>query len=70
MVEEWKDIPNFNGYQVSNFGRVKSLKRITKIPNAERIEKEKILKLRDNGNGYLIVSLLKMVKEKIFMYID
>jgi len=34
MVEIWKDIPGFLDYQVSNLGRVKSLKR----------EKEKILK--------------------------
>ena len=29
MVEEWKDIEGFEGrYQISNFGRVKSLERI------------------------------------------
>ena len=52
MEEIWKDIPGYKGlYQVSNLGRIKSMKRYTKIPNAIRIEKEKILKL-GKRNGY------------------
>lgn len=49
--EIWKDIPNYEGYQVSNLGRVKSLKR-------PRGLKEKILKpLIDKG--YYQVALWK-----------
>lgn len=30
-VEIWKDIENYPNYQISNFGRVKSKKRITRV---------------------------------------
>lgn len=47
-MEIWKDIQNYYGrYQISNYGRVKSLKR----------GKELILKLNKNSCGYLLVSL-------------
>lgn len=64
--EEWKDIQGYEGlYQVSNLGRVKSLERITKIPNAKRIEKEKIRKL-GTRNGYFVINLMKNNKRKSF----
>lgn len=45
FIEVWKDIPGFEGvYQVSNFGRVKSLERIIKWKNSTTTIKEKILK--------------------------
>lgn len=28
-MEEWKDIPNYDGYQVSNMGRVRTHNKIT-----------------------------------------
>ena len=40
-IEIWKDIPNYEGYQVSNLGRVKSLERIDAL--GRKVE-EKILK--------------------------
>lgn len=49
-MEEWKDIKDYEGiYQVSNLGRVKSLK----------YGKEKILKLKTRGYGYKAVILCK-----------
>lgn len=57
--EVWKDIEGYEGrYQVSNLGRVKSLKR--KVPNGEnsfRIIKEKILKTSKKSNEYIKVNL-------------
>ena len=51
--EIWKDIEGYEGlYQVSNLGRVKSLKRITKIPNAMRKQDEKIIKPKTTGYYY------------------
>lgn len=44
-MEIWKDI--FDGYQVSNLGRLKSLKR----------HEEKILALKPNHCGYLLVHM-------------
>ena len=50
--EIWKDIPNYEGYQVSNLGRVKSLKRFYSV-------KGKILKPLITRNGYYQVALWK-----------
>ena len=48
MLEIWKDISGYDGYyQISNLGRVKSL----------RFNKSKILKQRLNTAGYLCIGL-------------
>ena len=55
--EEWKDVENYEGiYQVSNLGRVKSLK----------YDKEKILSQYESKSGYLYVGLCKDNKMKNF----
>lgn len=59
--ELWKDIKNYEGlYQVSNLGRVKSVKRdvVSKKGQIMRIE-EKIKTLSNNGKGYLVATLYK-----------
>lgn len=56
MEEEWKTIPDYPAYQVSNFGRVKSFKR----------SKSRILKSVVNCKGYLCVELCKNGKGKLF----
>jgi len=54
--EIWKDVPGYEGlYQVSNLGRVKSLK----------FGKERILKPGWNNSGYLFVVLCINGKNKI-----
>ena len=64
--EEWKDIKGFEGlYQVSNLGRVKSLKRFKKGKNDSSIPvKEKILKPGISHNGYYLVCLHKQSTQK------
>lgn len=60
--EIWKPIKDFEGYyEVSNLGRVKSLKRIIKCRNGRSIHvNEKLLKLSPNkNNGYINVWLCK-----------
>jgi len=42
--EEWRDIIGYEGmYEVSNFGRVKSLRRKVRYKNSFRTIKEKIM---------------------------
>lgn len=63
MQEVWKDIKGYEGlYQVSNFGRIKSLER--KRIDRNQILPEKILSIRKKENGYLTVSLNKNTKDK------
>lgn len=72
MEEEiWKDIFYYNEptnewidyrglYQVSNFGRVRSLDRIVNYNNIKYLTlKGKCLKTSNNGNGYLHLQLYK-----------
>jgi len=64
MIEVWKDVIDYEGlYQVSNFGRIKSLdKEIFGIPGSLR--KSKILKPCLNSGGYLGLCLRKGGKVK------
>ena len=55
--EVWKDIDEYEGlYQVSNLGRVKSLKRCN----------DKIMSLRRDKDGYILVNLWKNHERKTF----
>lgn len=43
--EIWKEIPGYEGlYEVSNYGQIRSIKRLEKCGNKTRIRKERILK--------------------------
>lgn len=56
MSEIWKDVIGYEGlYQVSNMGRVKSLKRLNRI--GRRIPTEKVMSLRPHHKGYLKIQL-------------
>lgn len=63
-MEEWKNIKNFEGlYQVSNFGRVKSLKRDVNYKDGRiRHQKEKTSTGFIRNTGYLYVNLNKNSK--------
>jgi len=61
-MEKWKDIKGFEGYyQVSNYGKIKSLAR--RIANGgtrpNKLNKERLLKQKVLPNGYLKVGLHK-----------
>jgi hypothetical protein len=66
--EIWKDIPEYEGYyQVSNLGRVKSVKRIIyRIDGKIKTFKERILKATIGSSGYLVAGLSKDGKLKKF----
>ena len=57
MEEEWKTIPDYPAYQVSNFGRVKSFYK----------DKVKIIKPMIAYNGYLRIGLRKGGIKKFFL---
>ena len=71
LNEIWKPIKGYEGlYEVSNFGRIKSLKRLVKSHNkwgeCYITINEKILKTSDNKLGYLFVKLFKNNKAKTY----
>jgi hypothetical protein len=56
--EIWKDIQGYDGYyQVSNFGRIKSLSRYVFNGMGNYLKKEKIIKSILSNHGYLVVTL-------------
>lgn len=64
LHETWKPIEGYEKlYEVSNFGRVKSLSRIKIDKNGNKhITLERILKQQNNNRGYLKVRLCKNSK--------
>lgn len=58
--ESWKDIKNYEGfYQVSNYGRIKSLQRnVPTKGGSTRISNVRILKAKINQHGYCTVTLI------------
>jgi hypothetical protein len=64
-VEEWRDVVGYEGYyQVSNLGRIKSLKRIVERINGWRTVPEKFLSEHKDNSGYLFVGISKNGKSK------
>lgn len=65
--EIWKDIPNYEGYyQVSSFGRVKSLlRRVRSKNNSYKFLPSKFKKQTIDNDGYLTVNLCINGKSKI-----
>lgn len=70
MINEiWKPVKDFEGYyEISNFGRVKSLEKFNSIRSKDRtvgyMRKERILKPTIVSGGYLQVKLFKDTKYK------
>ena len=59
-IEEWKNVKGFEGlYQISNYGRVKSLKY-------NKSSKIKIMKVHQDKDGYIQVKLSKEAKQYTF----
>ena len=59
MIEEWKAVPNYEErYQISNFGRLKSLSYVKKGNGKSYFHtKERLLNPSLNKHGYLIFKL-------------
>ncbi len=78
LNEQWRDIPGYEGlYQVSNFGRIWSNERVvtvdysnnyrTVVDEFKYTQPGKIMKLRQNKGGYVVVSLTKNKIQKKYM---
>lgn len=64
--EEWKDIKDFEGlYQISNYGRVKSLKRHRQLYSKRLLIPEIIRKNGYDKDGYQILPLNKLSKKYV-----
>lgn len=73
-LEIWKDIPGYEGYyQVSNYGRVKSLERyilggnFSRPGTSKKLLKERVLKNSINKKGYFRVCLSLNRKQSVKM---
>lgn len=67
MFERWKPIKDFEDlYEISDWGRVRSLERKVKCKDYTRIVKSRILKLCSDGR-YTTVCLSKGNKKKTFL---
>jgi len=68
-VEQWKDIPDYEGYyQISNLGRVKSLEKTLIINGKKCVYKPLIKKSHISKRGYYEIGLCKNrlgIKKKI-----
>ena len=68
MEEIWKDIKGYEGlYQVSNFGKIKSLTKKIVQKKREFYKKETILNGYSRKDGYLMVNLFKNQKCRHFL---
>ena len=67
--EIWKPIAGYEDYEVSNFGRVRSLNRYVKTSRGNGLKpvKGKILKLTVLHNGYVCVRLCANNKQKMHL---
>jgi len=51
-METWKSVQQNKNYEISNFGNIRSLDRISMWRGVPKLFKGKILKLCKNGQGY------------------
>lgn len=57
-IEEWRDVLGFEGrYQISNFGRLKTLTRVVIEPRRSYVRQGKIMNKYTNRDGYYRVKL-------------
>lgn len=65
--EIWKSIPNYEDYQISNFGRVKSLERfVNNHSGFKKKLKEKYIYPSISKTGYYVITLSKNTNKKTY----
>jgi hypothetical protein len=71
VEERWADIPGYEGaYQISNYGRIRSLDRTRIVNNCHggrtaRTDKGHLMSPNNNGNGYLQIRLRNDGKKEV-----
>ena len=66
-MEEWRAIKGYEGlYEISNMGRIKSLKRVIKNTKGYNREFPEVIRNPINVHGYLYCNLYKENREKRF----
>lgn len=66
-LEIWKDVIGYEGiYEISSFGNIRSIDRITMSFKKQRQYKSKVLSQRLGKQGYFYVVLCKNGKQKTF----
>lgn len=53
-VEEWKDVQGFDGYQISSFGQVKSIKKNWKVIGGDKALKTSVTR----KGGYVVINIM------------
>lgn len=67
MIEEWRDVPEFNGkYKISNYGNIKSKFKILKTKPAGKINKYASINLCFNKARYKSIKLHRTIA-KLFL---
>ena len=68
MIEEdWKDIPEYPGYQASSFGRIRSPDKKVRCRNGMRIRKGRILSPVKHHSGYSMYTMFaNSVQKAVF----
>ena len=63
----WKDVPGYSGYyEVNNHGLIRGVERLITFKCKSRVCKSKVLKQRENRNGYLKVTLSRYGIKKTY----
>lgn len=69
-MEKWKAVKDYEGiYEVSNKGKVRTVegKTTQSVRHGERVWKQRVLKSKIDGGGYMRVALYKNKKPKDFL---